>query len=61
MGYVTLLASVEVDIFQIECMNMAGEVAEESEEDIDDEISATATNHKHADGWDWQTQLAHVV
>jgi len=61
MGYLALLASVVVDIFQVEGMNVTWKVAEESEDDVDEEISTTATNYEHAHRWDWQAQLVYAV
>lgn len=33
---------------------MAGEVAENCEEDVDEEVHAAAGDEEDADGWDWK-------
>lgn len=45
-----LLAAVEIDVFEIECMDVAWDVAEQGEADVDEEICATARDHEDADG-----------
>lgn len=48
----SLLARV-VDVFEIESVNVAGNVAQEGQADIDEEISATARNEEDSNGWNY--------
>jgi hypothetical protein len=42
-------APIKVDVFDIESVNVAGDVSEEGETDVHAKIGATASNHSDAD------------
>ena len=47
-----LAASLEVDILEVEGVDVAGEVAEDGQADVDEEVGAAAGDEEDADGWD---------
>jgi hypothetical protein len=44
------LAAIEVDIFNVECMNVPRDVTENSEEDVDEEVNAAAGDQEDTHG-----------
>ena len=50
-----MVASVEVDVFEIECLQVSRQITENGKADVDEEIRAAATDHKDADGWACET------
>jgi len=44
-------ATVKVDIFDVEGVDMARNVAKDSQCDVDKQICPTAGNKEHANGW----------
>ena len=47
------VAAVEVLVLEVEGVDMAGEVAENGQEEVDEEIGTAACNEKDTQGWDW--------
>ena len=45
-----LLASIKVDIFEVEGVNVSRDEAEERQADIDNKVSPESCNHEDADG-----------
>lgn len=45
------ITSIEVDIFDVEGMDVAWDVAEESKADVDTKISTTSGNHSDTNRW----------
>ena len=45
-----MLAAIEVNVFDVECMNMPWDVTEKSEANVDEEVSAAAGDQEDAHG-----------
>jgi len=46
------LATVKVDVFHVEGMDVAGDVSEDSQADVDEEVGSASGDHEDADRWD---------
>lgn len=46
------IATVKVDVFDVEGMNVSGKVTQESEADVDQEVGAAAGNEIYTNGRD---------
>lgn len=44
------LSAIEIDIFDVEGVDMAWQVTEDGETDVNEEVGAAAGDHKDADG-----------
>jgi len=44
------LATVKVDIFEVERVDVARKISEEGQADVDEEVGTTACDHKHTHG-----------
>ena len=49
-----LFASVKVHVFEVEGMDVAGEIAQQGQAEVDQEIGAAASDHEDAYWWDWK-------
>lgn len=52
------LAAVKVDVLNVEGVDMAGDVPEHCQCDVDEQVCSTAGNEKHADGWDCKSLVS---
>lgn len=48
-----LVPSLEVYVFDVEGVDVAWEVAQECEQQVDEEVGAAAGDEEDAEGWDW--------
>ena len=48
----TLLASIEIDVFDVEGVDVTWNVAEDGETDVDEQIGAATRDYEDADRWD---------
>jgi len=48
----TLLASIEIDVFDVEGVDVTRNVAEDGETDVDEQIGAATRDYEDADRWD---------
>jgi hypothetical protein len=46
------VASIEIDVFNVKCVNVSGNVAEKGQADVDAQIGAASGDHCHTDGRD---------
>ena len=46
------LAAVKVDIFDVEGVDVAGDVPEHCQCDVDEQVCSAAGDEEYADGWD---------
>ena len=49
MAKSALLPAIEIDVFYVEGVNVAGKVSEEGETNVDEEVSAASCNHEDTD------------
>lgn len=54
-----LFTTIEIDVFEIEGVDMAGEVTQKGETDVDQEVGATTGNHEDSDGWEEDCDYYH--
>jgi len=54
-----LLAAVIVDILDVEGMEVARDVTEYREADVDEEVGAAPGHEEDADGGDWSQDVSH--
>ena len=48
-----LLLAVEINVFEVESVDVAGEIAQKCQEDVDEQVCAATGYEVDADGWDW--------
>lgn len=44
-----LVAAVEINVFEVECMDVAGEVAKTGETDVDEQVSTASRDEENPD------------
>lgn len=49
------IAAVKVDIFDVEGVDVARNISEEGQRDVDEQVGAAAGHHEHADGRDCES------
>ena len=53
-AHASLVAALEVDVFDVEGVDVTGQHAEEGEQEVDAQVGAAAGNEEYAEGWDWR-------
>jgi len=51
-AHAALIATLKVNVFEVEGVDVAREVAEDGQANVDEEVGATACDHEYTYGWE---------